>query len=70
MNIDLTRKEFLELKKWINLEVKCAEGYIEKEVNNPKNKVSVEYLQNKLKILKPICDKINDESENIKIKID
>lgn len=67
MNINLTRQEFLGLKKWINIEVSCAENYINKELNNPEKKGSVIYLQAKLKQLKPICDKINEEYKNINI---
>jgi hypothetical protein len=67
MDINLTRQEFLGLKKWINTEVSLAEGYIEKELNNPEKKGTIMYLQAKIKQLKPICDKINKEYDNIKI---
>jgi hypothetical protein len=70
MNINLTKQEFLDLKRWINIEVTCAEGYIEKEFSNPDKQGSILYLQSKLKTLKPICDKINEEYNNINILIE
>jgi hypothetical protein len=68
MNINLTKQEFLGLKRWINIEVSCAENYIQKEFNNPDKQGTILYLQSKLKTLKPICDKINEEYKNINIQ--
>lgn len=47
MDINLTRKEFLDLKKWINLEIKCAEGYIENKLDT-EEAININNLKNSL----------------------